>query len=491
MSKVSTTQIFKVVKTDAAARTGCLRLPGHKPLETPAVLVQTQKGSALYLTHDLTEALPPGAALALNALDFFNAPPASVVNNHGGGAQGFLGHSTLAMIATARDAVRYDYPGLSNRDSGTIVRSSCGNIEVSPAAYHNVLAALRPSICVSLADDVPFSAGNNRVSASVRRTAQWLQAFLTARQLKSESVSQPTGTQHQHTSSSDTHRAVGDSTAVHEATDRSSSQDHVQCVSSASDLQSEDLASIPILAAVVGGKVLQQWKRSAHTAAAAPGVAGFSLTGFGTGETPDQMIESLQMAIGELPPPLLRLAQGISYPSAVVAAVGAGIDLFDAGLASSASSAALALAFDIRLPATMPEGIPNVARSSPVVDLKDTRHCLDASPLVAGCGCMTCKLHSRAYIHHLVNTKEMLALTLLEVHNLFHTISFFEEIRRAIGLTKFKEYADWIQISTKDMGVQGDALPQAADVGLLADIPSASAPRAQNRSAQTTTLQAV
>jgi tRNA-guanine family transglycosylase len=102
-------------------------------------------------------------------------------------------------------------------------------------------------------------------------------------------------------------------------------------------------------------------------------VSGRDIAGFGTGETPDQMIESLQMAIGELPPPLLRLAQGISYPSAVVAAVGAGIDLFDAGLASSASSAALALAFDIRLPATMPEGIPNVARSSPVVDLKDTR----------------------------------------------------------------------------------------------------------------------
>lgn len=61
--------LFKVVRTDAAARTGCLRLPGFSAIETPAVLVHTRKGSAVNLTHDLIESLPHGAAIALNALN--------------------------------------------------------------------------------------------------------------------------------------------------------------------------------------------------------------------------------------------------------------------------------------------------------------------------------------------------------------------------------------------------------------------------------------
>ncbi len=58
-----------MLKTDAAARTGCLRLPGHAPIETPAVLLHTRKGSAANMTPDLVEQLPPGAAVALNALN--------------------------------------------------------------------------------------------------------------------------------------------------------------------------------------------------------------------------------------------------------------------------------------------------------------------------------------------------------------------------------------------------------------------------------------
>ena len=59
--------IFRVLKTDAAARTGCLRLPGHAPIETPAVLLHTRKGSAPNMTADVVEQLPQGAAVALNA----------------------------------------------------------------------------------------------------------------------------------------------------------------------------------------------------------------------------------------------------------------------------------------------------------------------------------------------------------------------------------------------------------------------------------------
>lgn len=102
-----------------------------------------------------------------------------------------------------------------------------------------------------------------------------------------------------------------------------------------------------------------------------------STIGFGTGETQQQMIEALRAAISELPAPLPRLAQGVAYPAAVVAAVEAGVDLFDASFASVATSSGLALAFQFQPPAaTSSRGnITDGDHSHPpsVVDMKDKR----------------------------------------------------------------------------------------------------------------------
>ncbi len=60
--------IFRVLKTDGAARVGRLSLPGHAGVETPNVLLYTQRGSALSLTPDMVAKLPPAAGAALDAL---------------------------------------------------------------------------------------------------------------------------------------------------------------------------------------------------------------------------------------------------------------------------------------------------------------------------------------------------------------------------------------------------------------------------------------
>ena len=55
------------------------------------------------------------------------------------------------------------------------------------------------------------------------------------------------------------------------------------------------------------------------------------------------------------------------------------------------------------------------------VNLNDTRYARDSLPLMPGCICMACSnSHSRAYIHHLVQAKELLAQILLFAHNLHH-----------------------------------------------------------------------
>jgi hypothetical protein len=49
---------------------------------------------------------------------------------------------------------------------------------------------------------------------------------------------------------------------------------------------------------------------------------------------------------------------------------------------------------------------------------------LDKGPLLPGCGCFACRRHSRAYVHHMLNTHEMLADVLLEAHNTSHVMAF-------------------------------------------------------------------
>lgn len=177
-------------------------------------------------------------------------------------------------------------------------------VQVSPSAYHDVIDALRPDFCMSLADDVPASAGNNRVSVSVRRTAQWLEAFLAARHPQaSSSAAHPLPPLTQSLQASST-PADGQTTADPSAIAQkpsvssphrhpSASQADASNISSSgdqavhSDLRSASLtegqqsalADIPLLAAVVGGKLPRQRMRSAQLAAAFPGVDGFALTG--------------------------------------------------------------------------------------------------------------------------------------------------------------------------------------------------------------------
>lgn len=68
---------------------------------------------------------------------------------------------------------------------------------------------------------------------------------------------------------------------------------------------------------------------------------------------------------------------------------------------------------------------------------------MDKGPLVAGCSCFTCRNHTRAYLHHLLHTHEILGSVLLEVHNMHWWLGFFGAMRAAIQQGRFKQYAAW------------------------------------------------
>ena len=65
---------------------------------------------------------------------------------------------------------------------------------------------------------------------------------------------------------------------------------------------------------------------------------------------------------------------------------------------------------------------------------------LDDTPISDECDCPVCRRYTKAYIRHLFKAKEMLAMRLCVMHNLYYFNNMMEEIRTALDNGKFAEY---------------------------------------------------
>ncbi|EXJ92101.1 hypothetical protein A1O3_00651 [Capronia epimyces CBS 606.96] len=121
-------------------------------------------------------------------------------------------------------------------------------------------------------------------------------------------------------------------------------------------------------------------------------------------------------------------------PQAVLAAIYAGVDLITVPFATQSSEYGIALSFSFPFPGST-EPCPS---EQPLgTDMWSTTHATDLSPLSPDCECYTCQRHHRAYVHHLLQANEMLAWTLLQIHNYSIIDSLFASIRRSIAQGTF------------------------------------------------------
>lgn len=131
-------------------------------------------------------------------------------------------------------------------------------------------------------------------------------------------------------------------------------------------------------------------------------------------------------------------------PQDILGQISLGIDICTLPFMNSISDAGIAMTF------TFPP--PTQPSSSPLplgIDMWSTDHATVVEPLQQGCSCFACTTHHRAYIHHLLNAKEMLGWTLLQIHN-HHVVSeFFAAIRSTLqqGQETFKEAASKFQVA--------------------------------------------
>ncbi len=150
---------------------------------------------------------------------------------------------------------------------------------------------------------------------------------------------------------------------------------------------------------------------------------GVALGGFSVGEPIAEMYRVLAEVAPKMPADRPRYLMGVGTPFDLVAAIGAGVDLFDCVLPTRNARNGQALTWHGR------------------VNLKQARHKEDESALDARCECPTCRTFSRAYLHHLVKAEEMLGPRLLTQHNLWFYGALVRAARAAIEEGRYARWA--------------------------------------------------
>lgn len=200
---------------------------------------------------------------------------------------------------------------------------------------------------------------------------------------------------------------------------------------------------------------MEERLRSARETAKRP-VGGFLLDGFqGDPAVTETRLHLLSSVTAELPEDKPRLICGVSRPDEVLECIERGVDLFESFFPYQVTErgCALTFTFDCQLnpeeTLLQQNGIQekikgldqakkieatgcNQEMTSFEINLKEKKYQEDFDPLVRGCSCYCCKNHTRAYIHHLLMTNELLAGVLLMMHNFEHYFGFFCSIREAL-----------------------------------------------------------
>jgi len=154
-----------------------------------------------------------------------------------------------------------------------------------------------------------------------------------------------------------------------------------------------------------------------HSAARTASIAfdGYAHGGLGLGEESDRRIDLVRAAHAELPVQAPRYLMGIGRPQDLVAAIHAGVDLFDCVLPTRHAR----------------HGV--LYTSQGLLRLRNARFRDDPAPPDPACDCPACALHSRAYLHHLLRANEALGARLTSLHNLRFYLGLLAAARRAIA----------------------------------------------------------
>ncbi|MFM6931983.1 MAG: tRNA guanosine(34) transglycosylase Tgt [Novosphingobium sp.] len=171
------------------------------------------------------------------------------------------------------------------------------------------------------------------------------------------------------------------------------------------------------------GALDRDLRRQSAEALAEVGFDGYAIGGLAVGEGQEAMFATLDFAPGQLPADRPRYLMGVGKPDDLVGAVERGVDMFDCVLPTRSGRNGQAFTWNGPL------------------NLRNAKHAEDVSPLDEKCGCPACRDYSRAYLHHLIKSGEMLGAMLMTEHNLWFYQSLMQAMRDAIAKGQFAQFA--------------------------------------------------
>jgi len=153
---------------------------------------------------------------------------------------------------------------------------------------------------------------------------------------------------------------------------------------------------------------------------------GYAIGGLAVGEPAEEMYDITDFCSDLMPKDKPRYLMGVGRPENILESIDRGVDMFDCVMPTRNARHAV------------------IFTSEGVLSLRNSQFKDDLSKLDENCNCYTCNNYSRAYLRHLFNSGEILALQLASIHNLFFYIQLVKEAREKIIEGNFKDWKEKI-----------------------------------------------
>jgi queuine tRNA-ribosyltransferase len=176
---------------------------------------------------------------------------------------------------------------------------------------------------------------------------------------------------------------------------------------------------------IVQGGIFQDLRQQSAEYIAALDLPGNAIGGLSVGETKAEMHQILEVVDRILPEDKPRYLMGVGTPEDLVNGVKRGVDIFDCVLPTRLARHKAVFTATGRM---------NISKA---------RYARDERPIEQDCTCYTCQHFSRAYLRHLLIAKEMLAGTLLSIHNLHTLLKLADDMRQAIIQGSFEYFSQY------------------------------------------------
>ena len=149
---------------------------------------------------------------------------------------------------------------------------------------------------------------------------------------------------------------------------------------------------------------------------------GYAIGGLAVGEPKEDMYRIISAVEPFMPKDKIRYLMGVGTPGNIIEGVSRGVDLFDCVMPSRNARHG------------------HLFTWNGIINMNNAKYATDDTPIDTQCNCPTCQRFSRAYLHHLFKAKEMLAMRLAVIHNLYFYNNLMKRIRDELDNGTFNEF---------------------------------------------------